>query len=550
MRARLAEIISGALDGAVKDGAIKNKKPVIIEKPKKEEFGDFSTNLAMLLAPLEKRSPREVAAELAGRIAASPEVTKCEVAGPGFINIFLEHSFWLKLLTEILEKSDTFGDSDVGAGKKVQVEFVSANPTGPLHIGHGRGAAVGVTLARVLEACGFEVTREYYVNDLGLQMEILGESVRLRREELSGKEITFPDDHYKGEYIKEIAGEYDKEVASFGKDDSLPTCGEFAADAILYGIKKDLSDFGVEFDVWCRESSLDERGLIAEAIDALKEKGFVEERDGATWFLTETKELGDDKDRVLIKTDGQRTYLASDVAYHREKLQRGFDTIVDVWGADHHGYQGRIKAVFKAFGEDEKKLKVIFIQLVSLLRDGEPVAMSTRAGEFVTLREVMDEVGSDACRFFFLMRKSDAHLDFDLEVAKKAAPENPVFYVQYCHARIHSIMAFALEKGVEMPEEFDDALLGRLELKDEVAIIKQLGGFGEVVERAALEMEPHRVTFYLQDLAGLFHPYYNRTRVVTDDLELSRARLLLSKAVATVVARGLNLLGVSAPVKM
>lgn len=554
MKASLVGLIEGVLKEAGEKGLIKSKKlpPVILEVPKKMEFGDFSTNIAMLLATEEKRPAGEIAKPLAEMLASSSMVSRCEVAGAGFINIFLEGTCWTSLIEEILKKGESFGDSTVGKGKKVHLEFVSANPTGPLHIGHGRGAAVGDALARIMKAAGFEVKKEYYINDVGTQMDILAKSLYLRYLELLGEKVEFPEDHYRGEYLKDIARDF---MTKFGDkyksaiyEESHRVYSGFAEEKILQGIKKDLADFGVSYDEWFSEKSLHVKNDVLRLIDKLTDKGVIYEEDGAVWFST--TDFGDDKDRVLKKADRSLTYFSSDIAYHKEKIEDGYDMIVDVWGADHHGYQPRMKAFFKAMGKDEDLLKVIFIQLVSLSRGGEPVQMSTRAGEFVTLREVMDEVGRDACRFFFLMRRSDAQLDFDLELAKKQAPENPVYYVQYCHARIASITEFAKEKGISVPETFNAELLKRLELKEELAIIKHLGAFEEVVEKSALTMEPHRVTFYLQELAGLFHPYYNANRVVTEDTELTQARLLLCGAVAAVIRRGLHLLGISAPTKM
>lgn len=552
MRAAVTEIVRSAIGKAVREGALKagNLPDIIIERPKKEGFGDFSTNMAMLIAPLEKRPPREIAAVIAAGINEDQLVDKCEVAGPGFINIFLKNSFYLSLLGSIIEKAERFGTTDAGRGRRVQIEFVSANPTGPLHIGHGRGAAVGDSLANILKAAGFAVTKEYYINDAGRQVMTLGESVRLRFSELRklGEEVEFPADYYKGEYVKEIARDYNDKYFVPGRAGAIPTFQEFACTAMLERIKEDLKDFRIEFDVWYSERSLEEKGLVDGTIEELRKRGYIYEAEGALWFRS--TEFGDDKDRVLIKADGERTYFASDIAYHREKVKQGYSTLVNVWGADHHGYEGRIRALLKALGYDDSALRIIFIQLVALMRNGAPVPMGKREGEFVTLRQVMDEVGVDACRFFFLMRRSDAHLDFDLDLAKSQAPENPVYYVQYCHARINSIISFAAEKGVEIPDKFDPRLLERLDQKEETVIIKHLGSFEEVVERAALNMEPHRVAFYLTELAGLFHPYYNRNRVVTDDAGLTLARLLLCKAVGTVAANGLRLLGVSAPEKM
>lgn len=549
MKAGVVKIIKDAIGAARLDGVISGEKlpEIVLDKPKKEEFGDFSTNIAMLLAPVEKKAPRDIAKAIAERISASPDVERCDVAGPGFINIFLKKSFWLGILEDIIRSGAGYGKSEAGKGRKVQVEFVSANPTGPLHIGHGRGAAVGDALSNILKFAGFEVSKEYYINDAGRQVLTLGESIRLRIEELKGKTIEFPQDFYRGEYIKDIAAEY---IEKYGAIDApgAPSLKEFGSRAMLENIKRDLLDFGIEFDSWFSEKSLDDTGMVAATIEELKSKGHVFESEGALWFRT--TDFGDDKDRVLIKADGERTYFASDIAYHRDKIERGFSSIVNIWGADHHGYEGRIRALIKALGHDDRVLKIIFIQLVALLRGGVPVAMGKREGEFVTLRQVMDEVGKDACRFFFLMRRSDAQLDFDLDLAKSQAPENPVYYVQYCHARIKSIISFAAEKGSVMPERFDAKLLSRLDQKEEAELIRHLGSFGEVVERSAEGMEPHRITFYLMDLAALFHPYYNKNRVVTDDPELTSARLLLCNAVATVTANGLGLLGVSAPEKM
>ncbi|HLC17532.1 MAG TPA: arginine--tRNA ligase [Thermodesulfobacteriota bacterium] len=551
MASRIKGIIKGAIEASIAEHLFKNVKEapdIMVERPRRGDFGDFSTNVAMLLAPVEKRSPREIAGVISEKISTAPEVEKAEVAGPGFINIFLEKSYWPGVLAEALSRGPEFGRPDVGRGEKVQVEFVSANPTGPLHIGHGRGAAVGDSLANILKAAGYDVTREFYINDAGRQVHILGESVRLRAEELQGAQVEFPGDFYRGEYVKEIARDYLSMCQALHKDEPMPTYQEFACEEMLRSIKKDLLDFGVEFDVWYSETKLRNEGLVTDTIHKLDKMGHLYELEGARWFRT-TK-FGDDKDRVIEKADGELTYFASDIAYHRNKLERGFTTIVDVWGADHHGYESRIRALIKALGHDEHALKVIFIQLVTLLRKGEPVPMGKREGEFVTLRQVMDEVGADACRFFFLMRKADAHLDFDLDLAKSQAPENPVYYVQYCHARIQSIFEFARESGVEVTEKPERKTLERLELKEETNIIKHLAAFEEVVEKSALAMEPHRITFYLMELAGLFHPYYNRNRVVTDDIELTRARLFLCRAVGTIVASGLSLLGVSAPAKM
>ncbi|MBI5886380.1 MAG: arginine--tRNA ligase [Deltaproteobacteria bacterium] len=569
-RHNIKEIINSAVQAARAEGLIKigTLPDIVIEKSRKDEFGDFATNIAMVLAPLEKRPPREVAAIIAAKIQDAKETTgvplvkKCEVAGPGFINIFLMETYWLSILRDILDKGEAFGRSEAGAGKKVLLEFVSANPTGPLHIGHGRGAAVGDATARIMAAAGYAVTKEFYINDIGKQVLTLGRSVYIRYLQLLGKKIELPEDSYKGEYIKDVAIEFRKENGDNFNNGILDIQGnnrqiellqpfiDFAKKRLLDDIKTDLAAFGVAFDNWFSEASLYKpENIVDKAIETLKKDGFAREEDGALWL--KTMELAnDDKDRVLVKADGSKTYLASDVAYHNEKAKRGFDILINVWGADHHGYEARIRAALKAFGHDPTILKIIFIQLVALLRNGAPVAMGKREGEFVTLRQVMDEVGADACRFFFLMRKADAQLDFDLELAKSQAPENPVYYVQYCHARIRSIIDYAKEQGVNVPADTEDEALALLTSKDDIDLIKHLALFEEVVEKSALAMEPHRVTYYLTELAGIFHPYYNRNRIVTDDAGLTAGRLLLCTATAQVIKNGLGLLGVSAPDKM
>lgn len=524
---------------------------IILEKPKREEFGDFATNAAMLIASKEGKQPRKVAEFIVKEISDKTGIIKkLEIAGPGFINIFIAQDCWKKILKDIETAGDKYGHTDIGKGKKILLEFVSANPTGPLHIGHARGAAVGDTLANLLKAGGYDVTKEYYVNDRGVQVYTLGNSVRFRYLELQGKEVEPPQDYYKGGYVKDIARDF---AARYGNDADVESTEviirfvDFAKDALLAQIQKDLEDFGVVFDVWFseKEKLYDASPVpVFQALDELEAKGVIFPDDGAMWFRT--MDFGDDKDRVLRKKDGEFTYFASDVAYHKNKIERGFDTIINIWGADHHGYEARVRAVFKAFDKDDKMLKIVFIQLVALLRNGAPVAMGKREGEFITLRQVMDEVGKDACRFFFLMRKSDAHLDFDLELAKKQAPENPVFYVQYAHARICSIIKHARENNISIPayEEIDLSLLNQ---DEELAIIKTLASFPDIIEGCASSLEPHRLTFYLQELAGIFHPYYNKNRVVTDNIELSKARLFLCNAVKIVIKNGLSLLNVSAP---
>ena len=549
----LETLIQPVIEQAVEEGLLSASAKVVLERPPREELGDFSTNIAMVLSRSERRPPRQIAEAIAPLIEALDCVDDVAVEGPGFINIYLKRNCWYDTLKEILLEKGSYGDCPyIGNGKNIQVEFVSANPTGPLHIGHGRGAAVGDALARILKAAGYRVTKEYYINDVGRQMSILGYSLYVRYLQLLGRDIELPEDHYQGSYMVDIAKEFlsthGERYASTPFDECKELFIEFAKDSILSGIKEDLKQFGVEFDQWFSEKSLFERGLVQSTIEQLRQKGVIYEKEGALWFRT--TEFGDDKDRVVVKQDGSTTYFASDIAYHRDKLERGFHTIVDVWGADHHGYIARIKALLGGLGEPADRLKVILIQLVSLKRGGKPVAMSTRKAEFVTLREVIQEVGRDAARFIFLTRKSDAHLEFDLELARRQAPENPVYYVQYCHARIMSILEFASQRGIELPEDPPVELLARLTEREEIGLIKELSRLEEVVAASATSLEPHRLTFYLRELASQFHPYYNSHRVVSDDRELTMARLILCRATAEVVKKGLLLLGVEAPNKM
>jgi len=550
-----ADIIKNAIDNLRRNGGIKKEDipDIIIERPKRDEFGDYATNVAMLLAPKEARPPRQIAEAIVKEIKPSVYVKKAEIAGPGFINIFMQDDYWFNLLKEVYSLKERYGTSNIGAGKKIQVEFVSANPTGPLHIGHGRGAAVGDALVNILKAAGYDVAKEYYINDRGRQIETLGRSVYLRYLELFGKGMELPEDAYKGGYIKDLASDYKQKFgdscAVMGyKEDTVSKFAEFAKGELLEFIKKDLQDFGVEFDKWFSENEdLYNRKIVAKVIEELETKGVVFEEEGAKWFRTTM--FGDDKDRVLRKADGELTYFASDIAYHKNKIERGLQRMVNIWGADHHGYEARVRASLRAFGYDDSALKIIFIQLVSLLRNGVLVPMGKREGEFVTLRQVIDEVGKDACRFFFLMRKSDAHLDFDLELAKKQAPENPVFYVQYAHARICSVIKHAKDKKIAIPDT-KGVNIRLLSVKEELDIIKKLAFFPDIVKGSAITMEPHRITFYLQDLAAMFHPYYNKNRVVTEDAKLTDARLYLCESVRIVLQNGLRLLGISAPEEM
>lgn len=525
-----------------------------LEIPSLAQHGDYATNAAMVLAKSLKKNPREIAEKLSEPITSlgANMLDRLEIAGPGFINFFIKKEAFRRVLPMVFEQGENFGKTDVGKGRFVQVEFVSANPTGPLHVGHGRGAAVGDALARILEASGYRVHREYYINDVGKQMNILGRSLYLRYLELLGRQIEFPEDHYRGDYMKDLARDFLQEVGTkyldIPEDEAIPVCSKYAAQKILDGIRKDLEDFRVTYDEWFSEEKLHREGMVESAIDQLRSRGFIYEQDGAVWFKSSL--FGDEKDRVIVRSNGAKTYFAADIAYHWNKMQRGFDTIIDIWGADHHGYVPRIKAVVEALGFDPKKLNIILVQLVNLLRGGQPVAMSTRAGEFVTLREVMDEVGVDAARYMFLTRRSDSPLDFDLELAKAQSSENPVYYVQYAHARISSLFAVAAERGVKLDVETAFKHLDRLEEPQEIQLTKILGEFPFVVKKSAECLEPHRIPYYLHELASTFHAYYNHHRILTDDDALTQARLALAGAIHIVLKNALKLIGLSAPDKM
>ncbi len=525
---------------------------VQIETPRVEAHGDFSCNLALVSAKVQKMAPRRIA-DILLETLEDPHgwVERTEIAGPGFINFHLRPAAWMPTLQAVHREDRRFGASDTGGGRRVQVEFVSANPTGPLHVGHGRGAAVGDTVARILATCGYDVQKEYYINDSGRQIRTLGLSVYERYRELVGCEVAFPEEGYQGDYIVELAREMrtreGKALLEQPRETAIAACARHAARRILDGIRRDLDGFGVRFDRWFSEQSLYDTERVNAAIDRLKETGKAYEKDGALWF--DTTSHGDEKDRVVVRANGLTTYFASDIAYHQEKFERGFDRVIDVWGADHHGYVPRMKAAVAASGVDPERFQVILVQFVNLLRGGEPVAMSTRAGEFVTLSDVVKEVGRDAARFLFLTRSTDSPLDFDLEVAKSQTNDNPVYYVQYVHARISSIRRKAAENGLA-DGRWDPSDADRLSGDDDLLLIKAMSRYPEVVELSAATTEPHRITFYLMDLAAAFHGYYNRNRVISEDTETSRARLYLVSAVQKVIRNGLGLLGVSAPDRM
>lgn len=523
-----------------------------LEIPKDKSHGDLSTNIAMRAARFAKMPP----AELAGLIKAKLEevvsssdikdaIERVEVKNPGFINFFLSKNFLCKVLLQITREKVNFGRSSIGSGTKLQVEFVSANPTGPLTIAHGRQAAIGDSLANILEFSGYKVTREYYLNDEGTQMNILGNSIRVRYQALFGSSEPFPVDGYKGSYVNDIAKEFKRKYGKkYSTEKDIKVFREFGLRWILNDIKKDLKDFGVKFDVWYSQKSLRKSGKVQKAIALLKEKGHIFEQEGAVWFRSTA--FGDDKDRVIIKSDGSMTYLAPDIAYHLEKYRRGFKKITDIWGPDHHGYIPRMKAAIKALGFSEESLTVLIVQLATLYRGGQVVSMSTRAGEFITLREVMDEVGKDVSRFCFIMRRISSHLDFDLDVVKKQSSENPVFYIQYAHARIWSILEYSKRAHI-VTAKFDSKLLKEAE---ELELLRALRQFPLIVSLSAKAQEPYIILQYLQDLATLFHSFYNKHRVVNDDVSLTKSRLVLVDCVRTVLANGLRLLGVSLPKKM
>ena len=550
MKSHLKHLLSRAIEKTAKGEELETTDlpPLFLEPPKQKEFGDLASNVAMAWAKQLRRPPRAVAEAIVKNIE-DPEgiLARVEIAGPGFLNFTFAPKFYYARLNEIDRETELV--PRFGGGERAQVEFASANPTGPLHVGHGRVAVIGDVLARLLDSAGFAVEREYYVNDAGNQMEKLGLSIDARYRELFGEKVEFPEDGYPGEYVKDVAGEVKRrwgdKFLSAPKDEAVAFFREYGGERLLEIIRSDLAAFGISFDAFVSEKELRARGEVDKTLSLLAERGMLYEEEGARWFKSTA--FGDDKDRPLVKSDGELTYFASDIAYHRDKLERGFKQLINVWGADHHGYVPRLKAGLAALGYDPDALRVVLVQLVQLTRGGEPVRMGKRQGEFVSLAEVLEEVGSDAARFFFLMRKSDSHLDFDLELAKKESSENPVFYVQYAHARIASIFEQAREKGAP---EAESAKLEALTEPEELGLIKRLLQFPDTVEESVKELEPHRVAFYLLELAGEFHRYYNRFRVITDDRELTAARLFLLRNVQKIVARGLNLMGVSAPLKM
>ena len=587
MKDQLKELIESALASLISQQSLPadiSSADVQLERTKDRSHGDFASNIAMVLAKPAKKNPRQIATLIVDALPQHEVIEKVEIAGPGFINFSLSANSRQQVVADVLKKAGQFGLSQYGNGQKVQVEFVSANPTGPLHVGHGRGAAYGSVVSSLLKAVGFDVHREYYVNDAGRQMDILATSVWLRYLEKCGEQFTFPSNGYRGEYVLDIAETLKQQHGNTllhpvslvfegvpadepqGGDKELHIDGltqqaksllgadmyrqlfDLGLNAILDDIRNDLAGFGAEYDEWFSERSLVESGVVDKAVEQLKAANMLYQQDGAWWF--KSTDFGDEKDRVVVRDNGQATYFASDVAYHLNKFNRGFDQIIDIWGADHHGYITRVKASMEALNQDVSKLKVLLVQFAVLYRGKEKVGMSTRSGEFVTLRELRDEVGKDAARFFYVMRGADQHMDFDLELAKSQSNDNPVYYVQYAHARVCSVFRQLAERQMNWDEQTGLQNLSLLTEDHEQALFTMLSRYPEVVELAAITHTPHLLAHFLMDLARDFHTYYNAHQFMTDDIDLSQARLTLITAVRQVIANGLGLMGVSAPQSM
>ncbi len=586
MKQKIEELILQAVETLKTSGIIglEITPRITIERTRDAQYGDFASNLALVLAKSAKVSPRQLAEKIIAALPRHDAVMKVELAGPGFINFFINPNAQYQIVRQIHNEGRGFGLSTIGAGKKVQVEFVSANPTGPLHVGHGRGAAYGSVVADLLKAVGFEVHREYYVNDAGRQMDILATSIWLRYLEECGELVHFPSNGYRGDYVREIAWEIHKNdnneyrrpielvLENIPADEPQGGDRETHIDAlidrmktllgsslyrnffqiglnnILNDIKVDLKEFGVDYQQWFSERLLMDDGSVENALERLRVGGHLYEQDGATWFSS--SKLGDEKDRVVVRENGQFTYFASDIAYHMNKLDRGFDQIIDIWGADHHGYVPRVKAAIQALGADESKLKVLLVQFAVLYRGEERVQMSTRSGEFVTLRQLRNEVGKDAARFFYVLRRSEQHMDFDLKLATSKSNENPVFYVQYAYARVCSVLRQLDEKDWERNLSLGMENLSQLTEEHEILLLGTLTRYPEVLERAALQYEPHQLTHYLRDLAHEFHTYYNAHQFLVEDASLRDARLNLVCAVKQVLANGLGLLNINTPEAM
>jgi len=551
---QIEEILLGSIEENIRQGnfQIKDIPKIILLIPKNKSHGDLSTNIAMQLSRQLPAKPLDIANFIVNNLDIQDTIVdKVKIAGSGFINFWLSENWLYKVLDEIREQGENYGKVNLGKGKRIQIEFVSVNPTGPLHVGHGKCAAVGDALSSILKTVGYEVEKEYYINDQGRQIDLLGESVQARYNNLLGENKKFPDDGYKGEYIVDLAKKViDKFQDKYkGRDDkeSQEFFREFTLKKILSGIKKDLKDFGVEFDVWFSEKSLYKHNKLQEVIELLKLRSFLYEKEGAFWL--KSTDFGDEKDRVVIRENNIPTYLASDIIYHQNKYQRGFDKVIDIWGADHHGYIKRMKAATQALGYPESFLDVLIVQFVTLIKDGKEVGMSTRGGEFVTLRDLIQEVGKDVARYFFLMRSYDSHTEFDLDVAKSQSMENPVYYIQYAYARICSIIKKAEQEGIKLDKN-NTTNLHLLDKEEELELIKKLSSFKEVVKKSALTWKPHLLTTYLYDLASSFHKYYTLHRVITEDTGLTKARLTLIDCTRIVLLSALKILGISTPESM
>jgi len=550
LKHKLAELLTQAVIEAQKSGKLPSVTlpEVIIEHPQNPEHGDYASSLPLKLARATGADPMTIATDCADRIAA-PEIERVDVAPPGFINFTLSAQWLTGQVNSILEASESYGNIEIGHDRRVQIEFVSVNPTGPLHVGHGRGAILGSTLSNVLAAAGYEVEREYYINDAGSQIDAFFHSLYARYQQCQNKEAEMPEDGHFGQYLidlaKEIADQKGDEFLNLPKNEAVAKLGQVGLEKMVGLIKADLERLGVTFDAWFNERSLYQNGQYDDVMSLLKQGSYISEKEGATWFVSTA--LGEDKDNVVIRSDGSPTYFATDIAYHYDKfLKRKFDTVINIWGADHMGHVSRMKAVVGAMGIDPEQLKVIISQMVTLRRGGEIVRVSKRSGDIVTLSELIDEVGTDVCRFFFLSRSADSQMDFDLELAKKQSADNPVYYVQYAHARIASILRLAQERGIDSR----DGDVSLLTAEPELILIRKMLLLPELVETIASTLEPHHLTYYAQDLATVFHSFYMQCRVVSKDEALTKARLKLVEAAKTVLSRTLHLMGMTAPERM
>lgn len=558
MREKLDQILKASLQTCFESGELKRTPlpEIAITVPNNPDHGHFATNLPLALAASQRRPPREIAEIIVDHLSDDADIVeRVDVAGPGFINFVIKRSEWHDIVSGILDLGADYGHTGQGSGERILVEFVSANPTGPLHLGHGRGAALGDTLCRILTFTGRDVVREYYVNDAGQQIKLLGESIYSRWRQTKEPDYAFPENGYQGDYIQDLARQISAgiDLGSMNTEDAINYCTDRGKEIMLEEIKRDLAQFRVEFDVWSNESELFASDLIDKTLDEIKKRGHLYEKEGALWIRSSI--FGDDKDRVIKKSDGQYTYFASDISYHLEKWKRGFSRAVNIWGADHHGYVQRVKAALKAHDLDENWLSVLLIQLVKLWEEGREIKMSKRTGHYVTLKELVEEVGVDAVRFVFLTKNHDSTVDFDIDLVKKHDSENPVYYVQYAHARICSIFRKATSEAISLPDS-PESYLPRLVLDEEMALIRWMAEFPVLLEKVSRTLEPHPLTYYLTELASLFHRYFNLgtkvpdNRIVGSDRSLSRARLFLAEAVRTVLNNGLNLLGIHAPEKM